>query len=41
VNVQTKRAKWEQDIIICGEKRTGSSAKWNERKRAPAQISVN
>ena len=41
MTVQTEEAKWEQDIITWERKRKCSSAKWDVRKRAPAQISLN
>ena len=35
------KAKWEQDIITREEKRKSISAKWDVRKKAPAQIGLN
>ena len=40
MTVQTNKAKWEQDIITGEEKRKSSSAKWDVRKKAPAQIGL-
>ena len=36
-----EKAKFEQDVITLEEKRKSSSAKWDVRKKAPAQIGLN
>jgi len=45
VTVQTKNAKLWQDILLLEsferKNKKSSSAEWDERKRAPAQIRLN